>query len=120
MWLLKRYTHHCCQILSIVKAQQVGPSRLKVTLVHCHAGQAGFVANMSEIAPANAGQMFGLCNTFGSLAGILGTASVGFIVEKTGSFNVVFQLTAALYVAATVFWNIFCTSEPQFPALQPT
>lgn len=69
---------------------------------------------MSEVAPSNAGQMFGLCNTFGSLAGILGTASVGFIVEKTGSFNAVFQLTAVLYIAATLVWNRFCTSEPQF------
>lgn len=78
------------------------------------AGQAGFVANMSEIAPKHAGQMFGLCNTFGSLAGIVGTASVGFIVEKTGSFTAVFQATAVLYIVATVFWNLYCTSLPQF------
>ena len=38
------------------------------------AGQAGFVANMSDIAPRHAGRLFGLCNTFGSLAGILGVA----------------------------------------------
>lgn len=82
--------------------------------VECNAGQAGFVANMSEIAPKHAGQMFGLCNTWGSLAGIAGTASVGFIYEQTGSFNAVFQITAAIYVAATVAWNAFCTSEPQF------
>lgn len=69
---------------------------------------------MSEIAPANAGQMFGLCNTFGSLAGILGTASVGFIVQKTGSFNGVFQITAVLYILATVVWNTFCRTDPQF------
>lgn len=39
-----------------------------------HAGQAGFVANMSDIAPRHAGVLFGLCNTFGSLAGILGVS----------------------------------------------
>ena len=72
------------------------------------------MANMSEIAPQHAGQMFGLCNTWGSLAGIVGTASVGFIVEKTGSFNAVFQITAVLYILATVIWNLFCTSQPQF------
>ena len=33
-------------------------------------GQAGFVANMSDIAPTAAGKMFGLCNTFGSLSGV--------------------------------------------------
>ena len=49
------------------------------------AGQAGFVANMADIAPGSAGQMFGLCGTFASLAGIIATSSVGFIVEKTGA-----------------------------------
>jgi hypothetical protein len=32
------------------------------------------VANMSDIAPRHAGVLFGLCNTFGSLAGILGVS----------------------------------------------
>ncbi len=77
-------------------------------------GQAGFVANMSDIAPANAGQMFGLCNTFGSAAGILGVVAVGVIVEATGSFAPVFQITAAMYVAAVVVWNLLCTGERVF------
>lgn len=77
-------------------------------------GQAGFVANMSDIAPRYAGQMFGLCNTFGSLSGILGVVSVGHIVEKTGSFAPVFLLTACLYVAAVVAWNLMCTTERVF------
>ncbi|KAK9831670.1 hypothetical protein WJX74_005307 [Apatococcus lobatus] len=77
-------------------------------------GQAGFVANMSDVAPTQAGQMFGLCNTFGSFAGILGTATVGFIVEATGSFDPVFKLTSALCVAATVLWNLWCSGEKVF------
>ena len=48
------------------------------------AGQAGFVANMADIAPGSAGQMFGLCGTFASLAGIIATSSVGLVVERTG------------------------------------
>jgi len=77
-------------------------------------GQAGFVANMSDIAPRHAGKMFGLCNTFGSAAGIAGVTAVGFIVEKTGSFNSVFVFTAALYVAAVAVWNLLCTGERVF------
>jgi len=77
-------------------------------------GQAGFVANMSDIAPKQAGQMFGLCNTFGCLSGILGVLSVGWIVEKTGSFVPVFQITAALYVFAVICWNLLCTGERVF------
>lgn len=77
-------------------------------------GQAGFVANMSDIAPRHAGKMFGLCNTFGSLSGIVGTTAVGFIVESTRSFAPVFQLTACLYVVGTVVWNLLCTGERVF------
>ncbi|GBF90924.1 anion transporter, chloroplastic-like [Raphidocelis subcapitata] len=77
-------------------------------------GQAGFVANMSDIAPRNAGQMFGLCNTFGSAAGILGVVAVGVVVEATGSFAPVFQITAAMYVVAVAVWNVLCTGERVF------
>jgi nitrate/nitrite transporter NarK len=77
-------------------------------------GQAGFVANMSDIAPQQAGQMFGLCNTFGCLAGIAGVLAVGLIVEATGSFVPVFQLTAALYVGAVGVWNLLSTGERVF------
>lgn len=77
-------------------------------------GQAGFVANMSDIAPKHAGQMFGLCNTFGSLSGIIGVSSVGFIVEATKSFSAVFLMTASLYVFGTVFWLCFCKGEQIF------
>lgn len=77
-------------------------------------GQAGFVANMSDVAPKQAGQMFGLCNTFGCLAGIAGVVSVGLIVEWTGSFTPVFLITAGLYVFAVVCWNVLCTGERVF------
>lgn len=77
-------------------------------------GQAGFVANMSDVAPKQAGQMFGLCNTFGCLSGILGVLSVGYIVEVTGSFAPVFQITAGMYVFAVVCWNLLCTGERVF------
>ena len=55
-----------------------------ISLAAASAGQAGFVANMADIAPGSAGQMFGLCGTFASLAGIIATSSVGLIVERTG------------------------------------
>ncbi|EFJ48511.1 hypothetical protein VOLCADRAFT_60348, partial [Volvox carteri f. nagariensis] len=77
-------------------------------------GQAGFVANMSDVAPRAAGKMFGLCNTFGCLSGIVGVTAVGFIVDATRSFAPVFSLTAALYVVGTIVWNLYCTTEPLF------
>lgn len=77
-------------------------------------GQAGFVANMSDIAPKQAGQMFGLCNTFGCAAGILGVVAVGVVVEATGSFAPVFLMTAVMYVIAVIGWNLGCTGERVF------
>lgn len=73
-----------------------------------------FVTNMSDIAPKHAGRLFGLCNTFGSMAGILGVSMAGLIVEKTGSFGLVFLITAALNVIGVVVWNLFATAEKQF------
>ena len=77
-------------------------------------GQAGFVANMSDIAPRSAGKMFGLCNTFGSLSGIVGVTAVGFIVESTKSFAPVFQLTACMYMLGAAVFAAFCTGDKVF------
>ncbi len=60
------------------------------------------------------GKMFGLCNTFGSLSGIIGVTAVGFIVEATGSFSPVFYLTAAMYVFGAAVWLLLCTGERVF------
>lgn len=77
-------------------------------------GQAGFVANMSDIAPRHAGMMFGLCNTFGSLSGIVGVTAVGFVVQATQSFSPVFLLTAGMYVVGALVWNLLATGERVF------
>eukprot|EP00884_Botryococcus_braunii_P012813 jgi/Botrbrau1/21532/Bobra.174_2s0035.1 len=77
-------------------------------------GQAGFVANMSDIAPSRSGQLFGLCNTFGTFAGIVGSSAVGFVVERTASFDPIFKATAGLYLFGIVVWNLFCSGEKVF------
>ena len=77
-------------------------------------GQAGFVANMSDIAPNGAGRMFGLCNTFGSLAGVGSAIAAGKLLASTGGFNAVFQITAVLYVMGAAVWLQLCTAKRQF------
>jgi ACS family sodium-dependent inorganic phosphate cotransporter/ACS family sodium-dependent inorganic phosphate cotransporter-like MFS transporter 9 len=77
-------------------------------------GQAGFVANMTDIAPTAGGRMFGLCNTFGCAAGVLGVTAVGVVVEALGSFAPVFSATAGMYVFATAVWLAWCTGERVF------
>eukprot|EP00798_Chlamydomonas_sp_ICE-L_P005799 gene5799-6082_t len=93
---------------------QIAIAAMTTALGTTSLGQAGFVANMSDIAPRHAGKMFGVCNTFGSFAGILGVTAVGFIVEATGSFSPVFYLTSAFYVVGTLAWLLMCTGERVF------
>ncbi|GMH39532.1 hypothetical protein BSKO_07430 [Bryopsis sp. KO-2023] len=75
-------------------------------------GQAGFVANTSDIAPTNTGKVYGLANMCGSLSGLVGTWLVGIIVEKSQSFTTVFQCTAAIYIFGTIVWNTCSRADP--------
>lgn len=77
-------------------------------------GQAGFVANMSDVAPDDAGQLFGLCNTFGSFAGIVGVSAAGALLEATGSFNTLFYVSAALYIIGAVVFGVWAQGERVF------
>ena len=78
-------------------------------------GQAGFVANMADVAPRAAGAMFGLCNTFGSAAGIAGVVGAGAIVQATGgSFAPLFLLTAGLYCVGAAVFATFASGEAVF------
>ena len=73
-----------------------------------------FTANISEVAPTNAGKLFGLSNTFGCFSGNAGVSVAGFVVEKTGSFGSIFLMTAMLNVLGAIVWNLFATAERQF------
>ena len=53
--------------------------------------QAGFVANMSDVAPRQSGVLFGLANTFGCAAGILGVSSAPEVVAGSGGWLLVCQ-----------------------------
>ena len=72
-----------------------------------------FTANISEVAPKDAGRLFGLSNTFGCFSGIAGVSIAGFLVEKTGSFETVFLTTAVLNCIGTLMWQLFASAERQ-------
>ncbi|WPT18045.1 Putative anion transporter 4 [Picochlorum sp. SENEW3] len=72
-----------------------------------------FTANISEVAPNDAGRLFGLSNTFGCFSGIAGVSIAGFLVEKTGSFETIFLTTAVLNCIGTLVWQLFASAERQ-------
>ena len=51
-----------------------------------------------------AGRWTGLQNGFANLAGVLGPALTGFVVERTGSFHLPFAITAVLSLAGGLAW----------------
>eukprot|EP00899_Mesostigma_viride_P006411 jgi/Mesvir1/15771/Mv03340-RA.1 len=75
---------------------------------------AGFLANIHDIAPRHAGRIFGFSNTGGSISGIIGTACTGAILELTGSWKPIFYVTIAFYLLGTAAWLSLCSGERLF------
>jgi ACS family sodium-dependent inorganic phosphate cotransporter len=72
--------------------------------------QSGLYSNHADIAPEYAGVLLGLSNTAGVLAGVLGTAATGIILEQ-GSWSDVWSVAVGLYLLGTFIWNAFATGE---------
>jgi ACS family sodium-dependent inorganic phosphate cotransporter len=66
--------------------------------------QAGFAANGFDIAPRYADVIWGMSNTFGTIPGIVGVAITGWLVDRTGSYNTPFLVSAGLAFAATAIY----------------
>lgn len=75
--------------------------------------QAGLYSNHADIGPRYAGVLLGLSNTAGVLAGVLGTAATGYILQ-TGSWDDVWAVAVGLYLVGTVVWNTMATGEKIF------
>ncbi|KAH7302598.1 hypothetical protein KP509_23G079200 [Ceratopteris richardii] len=75
--------------------------------------QSGLYSNHQDIGPRYAGVLLGLSNTAGVLAGVLGTAATGYILQH-GSWDDVFKVAVGLYLFGTLIWNLFATGERIF------
>jgi len=74
----------------------------------------GFGVNHLDIAPRGAGVIMGLSNTAATIPGIIGVYVSGMILQATGSWAVVFQTAAGVYVFGLVFYLIFASSRKLF------
>ena len=57
-----------------------------------------------DIAPDHAGVITGFMNTLGNLGGMVGPLVVGYAVERWGSWNFAFYITAIVYACGAVAW----------------
>lgn len=76
--------------------------------------QSGVYANHQDIGPEYAGILLGISNTFAALPGIIGVALTGFILDFTGSWDLIFGIAIGFYVLGTVVYNSTATGERVF------
>jgi len=76
------------------------------TLAFC---LSGFAANPFDIAPRHADVIWGLSNTAGTLPGIFGVYITGWLIDRTGSFNAPFFLTAAVGIVGAVVYLLYAS-----------
>ncbi|XP_044118629.1 solute carrier family 17 member 9 [Neovison vison] len=57
---------------------------------------SGISVNIQDLAPSCAGFLFGVANTAGALAGVVGVCLGGYLLETTGSWTSMFNLVAAV------------------------
>ncbi|CAN0879810.1 Probable anion transporter 3, chloroplastic [Linum grandiflorum] len=100
--------------LNYAKTPVVASIFITVALSLSSFSQAGFLLNIQDIAPRCAGFLHGICNSAGTLAAIVSTIGTGYFVEWLGSFQAFLTVTAGLYFATAVFYNVYATGDQVF------
>ncbi|CAI7768178.1 unnamed protein product [Closterium sp. NIES-53] len=90
-----------------------------ITLGACAFARAGFSVNHMDIAPRYAGPVMGISNTAGTLAGIVGVAATGLILQAWATdiefgWWVAFVTPAGLCVLSAAIFCAFATGERLF------
>jgi ACS family sodium-dependent inorganic phosphate cotransporter len=71
----------------------------------------GFAVNHMDVAPKHAGTLMGLTNTAGTAPGVIGVFVSGLILELTGSWVLVFQVTAGITLFGLAFFLSFASGK---------
>eukprot|EP00071_Canis_lupus_P031378 XP_022264935.1 solute carrier family 17 member 9 isoform X3 [Canis lupus familiaris] len=79
---------------------------------------SGISVNIQDLAPSCAGFLFGVANTAGALAGVVGVCLGGYLIETTGSWTSMFNLVAAISGLGLCTFLLF--GEAQRVDLSPT
>lgn len=76
--------------------------------------QSGVYSNHQDIGPEYAGILLGISNTAAAIPGIVGVALTGLILDRTGSWGLVFAIAIAFYCLGTVVYNVFARGDRLF------
>ncbi|XP_072974780.1 probable anion transporter 2, chloroplastic [Typha angustifolia] len=100
--------------LKFARTPAVAAVLMTIALSLSSFSQAGYFLNVQDIAPKSAGFLHGITNSAGTLAAIVSTIGAGYFVQWLGSFQAFLTLTAVLYFACSIFYNIYATGEQVF------
>jgi ACS family sodium-dependent inorganic phosphate cotransporter len=103
--------------LMIVGEVQSAPTAIAIMAAGSAVGGfviGGFVVNHLDIAPHSAGTLMGITNTVATIPGIIGVYVSGLILEWTGSWSLVFQVTAGVTLFGLLFYLFFASSKQIF------
>ena len=72
---------------------------------------SGGAPNVLDIAPRFGGVLFGVMNTLGTLPGIIGVATAGWLVDTTGSYDSVLLLAGVISVVGAGVYVLLGSAE---------
>ena len=79
--------------------------------------RGGFGINHLDLAPAHAGLVLALVNSAGTVAGVVGVAVAGALLDSNDSqseWGLVFALSSCVAIAGSLLFAIFASVEDQF------
>jgi len=72
----------------------------------------GTTVNAMDLAPKHSGSVFGIVNSIASCSGFIGVYLAGYILELTGSWAAVFNVTAMINLCGLTVFAIFGSGVP--------
>ena len=85
-----------------------------ITNLFTGAAAGGFGVNHADIGPSTTGTLVGIASTFGMIAGVVGNAVSGYVLDITNSWTLVFHIAASLIVVGGVIYLFFASYQRQF------
>ena len=84
-----------------------------ITNLFTGAAAGCFGVNHADICPNSTGTLVGVASTFGMIAGILGNAISGLVLEITNSWTLIFYISASLIVMGGLNYLLYASDQKQ-------
>ena len=104
----------CLTLLGYVHDATLAIALMSVGSIIGAFASSGFAVNHLDLAPRHAGVLMGISNTAATIPGIIGVSISGWILQVTGSWALVFEVAAGIYVFGLLFYLFFASARREF------